>query len=122
VAELTLNQDQRNSLVRHLDRVCVTQLVWRETAPHASPGGRLVRLLAGGGRFPAAPCRRAMDHAQHRAGSELAADLKPRLELLPRPTIHPDLATLAALPAPDKDGAAGPVQIALLERERFADP
>jgi hypothetical protein len=41
--------------------------------------------------------------------------------LLPRPPVHPDLAALAALPAPDKHGAARPVKIALLERERFAD-
>src|SRR5690242_11233648 len=52
---------------------------------------------------------------------ELATDLQPRIELLPRPPVHPDLAALAALPAPDEYGAAGSVQIALLEREGFAD-
>jgi len=48
-------------------------------------------------------------------------DLQPRIELLPRPPVHSDLAALAALPTPDGHGAARSVQIALLERERFAD-
>ena len=62
-----------------------------------------------------------MDYTQQSADWELVTDLQPWIELLPRPTVHPDLAALAALSAPNAYGAAGSVQIALLERERFAD-
>jgi hypothetical protein len=63
-----------------------------------------------------------VDHAQHRSDWQPTTDLQPGVELLPRPTVHPNLAALAALPAADQHGAAASVQIALLERERFADP
>jgi hypothetical protein len=119
--KLTLDHDQRNALMRHLDRVSMPQLVWREPPSHTRRAGGVVQLLAGGRRLPTASSGRSVDHAQHRADWELATDLQPRIELLPRPTIHADLAALAALPAPDEDGAARSVQIALLERERFAD-
>jgi hypothetical protein len=36
VAELTLDHDERNTLVRHLDCVGVPQLVWSEPAPNTS--------------------------------------------------------------------------------------
>jgi hypothetical protein len=52
---------------------------------------------------------------------ELATDLQPWIELLPRPAIHPDLAALAALSAPDKHGAARSIEITLLKSEGFAD-
>jgi len=61
-------------------------------------------------------------HTQQDADRELLADLEPWLELLPRPAVHTDLASLAALPATDEHCAAGLVQIALLKSERFADP
>jgi hypothetical protein len=63
-----------------------------------------------------------VDHAQHSANRTLAADLEPRIQLVPCPAVHPDLSTLAALPVPDENSAAGAVEVALLERERFADP
>jgi hypothetical protein len=63
-----------------------------------------------------------VDHAQERPERELAADLAPRAQLFPCPAVHPDLASLAAFPAPDEHGAAAAVKIALLESERFADP
>jgi hypothetical protein len=44
------------------------------------------------------------------------------VKLLPRPAVHPDLASLAALPTPDERRAAAAVQVALLKRKRFADP
>jgi hypothetical protein len=37
MSELTLDHDERYTLVRHLDRVGVPQLVWREPAPDAAP-------------------------------------------------------------------------------------
>jgi hypothetical protein len=41
--------------------------------------------------------------------------------MLPRPAVHPDLAPLAAFPSSNQNGAAGSVQIAFGEGERFAD-
>jgi hypothetical protein len=81
----------------------------------------MVQLLARRGGLPTAASRRSVDYTEHCADRELATELEPRIELLPRPPIHPDLTTLAALSAPDHDSAAGPVQIALLQRQRFAD-
>ncbi len=43
--ELALDHYERDTFVRHLDRMCVTQLVWRETASHARRGG-LVMVAA----------------------------------------------------------------------------
>jgi hypothetical protein len=62
-----------------------------------------------------------VDHAQHCADWELATDLQPRVELFPRPAVHPDFTALAALSSADEHGAAVSVEVALLERERFAD-
>jgi hypothetical protein len=55
-----------------------------------------------------------VDHAQHGADWKLAPDLEPRIDLLPGPPVHPDLAALAALSASDENSAAGMVEIALL--------
>jgi hypothetical protein len=65
---------------------------------------------------------RPVDHAQHRSDRELAADLEPRVELVPCPAVHPNLAPLAAFPSSDEHRATATVKIALLESERFADP
>jgi hypothetical protein len=121
VPELPLDHDQRHAFVRHLDRVSMPQLVRREPPSHTCPDGGLVQLLARCRRLPPTSSGWLVDHAQHRTDWELATDLQPRIELLPRPAVHPDLAALAALPAPDEDGAARSVQIAFLEREGFAD-
>jgi hypothetical protein len=122
VPELPLDHDQRNSLVSHLDSVAVPQLMRREPTSNASSSGRVMQLFARRRRFPPPAGGRSVDHAQQRPDRELLADLEPWVELLPRPTVHPDLASLTALPASDKHRAAGSVPIALLESERFADP
>ena len=70
----------------------------REAAPHTPHGGCMMQLLAGGRCFPASAGRRTVDHAKQRSDRELAADLEPRVELLPGPTVHPDLAPFAAFP------------------------
>ena len=58
--ELALDHDQRDALVRHLDRVGVPQLVRREGPSDARGASRMVQLLArgrsargAGGRRPA---------------------------------------------------------------------
>jgi hypothetical protein len=121
VSKLTLNHDQRDALVRHLDRMSMPKLMRREPASHTRRVGGMVQLLARRGGLPTAASRRSVNYTQHRADRELATGLEPRIELLSRPPIHPDLTTLAALSAPDRDRAARPVQIALLQRERFTD-
>jgi hypothetical protein len=80
-----------------------------------------MQLLACGRCFPASADRRAVDHAQQRSDRQLAADLEPRVELLPGPAVHPCLAPFAAFPAAHEHGATAAVQVALLEGERFAD-
>jgi hypothetical protein len=57
VPELTLDHDERNALVRHLDGVGVPQLMRSETRPDASSNGRVMQLFAWGRRFPASPRR-----------------------------------------------------------------
>ena len=47
VSQLTLDYDQRNSLVRHLDSVSMAKLVRREAASNTDPGGGVVQLFAG---------------------------------------------------------------------------
>ena len=48
ISELALDHDERDALVRHLDRVRVPQLMRREPPPHACYGGGMVQLLARG--------------------------------------------------------------------------
>src|SRR5690242_20233655 len=88
VPKLKLDHDQRNALVRHLDSMSMPQLVWCEPPSHTRSGGGMVQLLACRRRLPAATSGRSADHTQHGADWELATDVKPRFELLPRPTIH----------------------------------
>ena len=81
VSELALYDDERDSFVGHLYCVGVPQLVWRESAPDASFGSRMMQLFARGRWFPPPASRRAVDHAQQRADRQLTADLEPWVEL-----------------------------------------
>ena len=121
VSELALDHYERHAFVRHLDGMSVPQLVGREATSHTGRGSGVMQLLARCRCFPAAACCRSVKHAQQRPDRELSADLEPRVELLPGPSVHPDLATLATLATPDEHRAAGSVQVALLQGERFAD-
>ena len=80
--KLTLDHDQRNALVRHLDRMSMTELVRREPSSHTGSGRGMVQLLARRGGLPTASGGRSVDHAQHRADRDLATDLEPGIELL----------------------------------------
>jgi hypothetical protein len=51
----------------------------------------------------------------------LLADLEPRFEMLPAPSVHADLAALAALAAAHENRATTRVKIAFRQRKRFAD-
>jgi hypothetical protein len=122
VPELPLDHNERNALVRHLDGVSVPQLMRCEPTPNAGFGGRMMQLFARSRRLPTPTRGRPVNHAQQCADRELAADREPRVELLPRPTVHPDLASLASLPMPDEHSTTGTIEVTFLESERFADP
>jgi len=49
VPELTLDNQQRDALARHLYRVGVAQLVWGKPAAHPGASGRVVQLNADSG-------------------------------------------------------------------------
>jgi hypothetical protein len=104
VSELALDHDEGDAFVRHLDRVRVPELMRRESTPDTSSGSCVVELFACRRRLPPSSRGRSVDHAQQRADRKLPAELEPWIELLPRPTIHPNLAALAALPVLCRSG------------------
>jgi hypothetical protein len=67
-----------------------------------------------------AACR-TVDDAEQRPDGELYSQLQPRLELLPAPCVHADLAATSALAAPDEQCAAALIEIGFGEREHFLD-
>jgi hypothetical protein len=84
--ELALDNEQRHSLVSHLDRVGVSELMRREATPDPRCGGSPAQLTARGRRLPVASGGRAVDHAEQRADREPDAELLPGLELLLMPS------------------------------------
>lgn len=62
-----------------------------------------------------------MHDAEHGTGREQGSVLEPRTELLPRPRVHADGAPLVAFAVAHEDRAALGIEVALVERERFAD-
>ena len=81
--QLTLNDDQWNALVGHLDRVRVPQLVRREPSAHPGDGCRPSQLLARRGLLPMPAGCRTVDDAEKRADREPGSNLDPSLELMP---------------------------------------
>jgi hypothetical protein len=63
-----------------------------------------------------------MDHAEQGSDRQTRPELKPRVELLPGPAVHADLAPLTALAAAHEHRAARAVEIGLRKRKRFSDP
>ncbi len=119
MSELPLDDQQRYTLARHLDRVRVAQLMWREATAHSSASSRSVQLSSHAGRCPWPTLSRAAKHTEKRADRQLGSQLKPRRELTPRPSVHADLAALAALAPSHQDCASDGVKVALAQRERF---
>jgi hypothetical protein len=81
VPELGLDHHQRHSVVRHLDRVRVTQLMGREPPPHACPGRGTPELFAGRGHVPVPAGGPAADHAQQPTNGQLLPQRQPRIQL-----------------------------------------
>jgi hypothetical protein len=121
VAELALDDDQRDAFAGHLDGVGVAELVWREAPAHAGRGGGAPELRAGGRGCPRSAACRTGDDAEQRADGEFEAALEPGLEFLPASVVHADLASASALAAADEQRATSLVEIGLGERERFLD-
>jgi hypothetical protein len=62
-----------------------------------------------------------MTHKQGTDG-KLTSHLKPRLEFVPSPGIHANLAPATAFAVPDQDGATAVVQVAFGQSERLVNP
>jgi hypothetical protein len=75
--ELSLDDDQRNALVRHLDRVGVPELVWCEASPHSRCRCCSAELLASGGLVPVPTRSGPVNDTQQRANGQLAPDVHP---------------------------------------------
>ena len=121
VSELALDDNQRHALAGHLDGVGVTELMWREPAPHSCRGGGAPQLGTRRSRRPVPSPRRAVDHAQQWTDRERAPHVKLGLELLPSPCVHADLAATPALTAPDQERAAALIEIALGQSQSLLD-
>jgi hypothetical protein len=63
----------------------------------------------------------AVDDAQQWPHGQLKPQVEPRLQLVPAPGIHADLAPPAALATPHQQCAAALIEVGLGERERFLD-
>ncbi len=85
VPELALDDVQRHSLARELDRMGMASLVRREPTPYPGPGGETAKLAAHRSTRPRPAARRPVDDAEHRPDWQLDARGEPRPELLPAP-------------------------------------
>src|SRR3954469_22434194 len=110
VAELALNDHERDALVRELDRVCMAELVGSEAEPDASRRSGVAQLRASGRNRPAPAARRTANNAEERANRELQPGGQPRLQLLPGPVVHADLAAPAALATAHQHGTSARVE------------
>jgi hypothetical protein len=107
---------------RQLDGVRVPELVRREASAHSSREGGPAHIRSGGFAGPVATTRRTVDDAKQRTDRKLNPQLKPRMEFIPAPVIHADLAPASALAASDEQGPAALIEIGLGEAEGFLDP
>ncbi len=121
MTELSLDDVERHALAGELDRVRVTELVWREPAPDPRPGSEPAELRPDAGADQGRP-RVGPSITQNSGPTGSRPALEPGSELLQAPFVHADLAAAAALAVADQDRAAARVEVALGERERLLDP
>jgi hypothetical protein len=86
VAELALNDDQRDAFARHLHRVRVAQLMRGEASPHTGPRGDAAQFGTCTAGSPWASAGAPVDDAEQRTDGQGDAGVEPRLELLPAPS------------------------------------
>jgi hypothetical protein len=113
---------RRDAIAGHLDSVGVAELVRGEAAPNAGAGPSTTQVVAGRGVRPVPSARRAGDDAEQRADREPESCLEPRVQVLPAPCIHSDLAAVVLLSLPNEQRAAPRFEIGFGERERFLNP
>jgi hypothetical protein len=102
VSELALDDDQWHALAGHLDRVCVTQLVRSEASANAGSRRGAPELSACPACRPRAAAGASVDDAEQRTDGQHDPRGEPRLELLPPPVVHPDLAPSPCFAATDE--------------------
>jgi hypothetical protein len=98
MAELALNDDQRDALAWHLDGVGLTELVRSEAPPDTSTHRCVAQLLSGGGLRPGAAAGRSGQDAEQRVDGQLDRDVQPLLELFPGPVVMPTSRRRPSLP------------------------
>jgi hypothetical protein len=121
MSELALDDEQRDTLARHLDSVSVAELMRRESSPDTGERCCVAQLFTRSERRPGASAGRSGQDAEQRADGQRDADVQPLLKLLPGPVVHADFAAAVTLAAADKDCAAAGVEVSLGERERLVD-
>src|SRR5436309_13722469 len=94
MTELPLDDYQRDAFAGHLDCVSVAELVRREPSPDAGRPSGVSQQRADPGRRAGTAAGGSTEHAEQRADRQPRANLQPRLELLPGPTVHSNLAPL----------------------------
>ncbi len=97
MSQLALYHQQRDPLTRHLDRVHMPELVRREATPNTGRRSGVVQLGADSRSRAWSPACRTAHDAKQPADRQRPPQLKPWIQLGPRPTVHPDLATLIAV-------------------------
>jgi hypothetical protein len=108
--------------VAGLDRRIVCLCGGREAAAYAGLGSGPTELGADARLSPRSRARRAVDDAEQRTHGEFEPPGDPRVQVLPAPVVHPDLAAAAALTVPDEQRPAARIEVALVQVERFLDP
>jgi hypothetical protein len=106
VAELALDQRQRDPLVQQLHGVRMPELVRGQAPAHPGVNRRAVQLKPGGAGRPRMAAGGSDDHATQRPDGEFRALVQPRLQRRPPPRIHADLAPSIVLSMPDQNRPA----------------
>ena len=119
VAELALNDHERDAFAGHLDGVGVSQLMRGEASPHAGSRGSPTHVSARGGVSPVATARSPRDDAKQRSDWELEPCVKPWLQLLSAPRVHADFAASSAFAVANEQRSPSLVEVGFAERERF---
>jgi hypothetical protein len=113
VAELPLDHVERHAFSSHLNSVRVPKLMRREATTHAGSDRELAKGFANSRGRPRATLRRTVDHAKQGPDAQGDAEAQPRVDLVPCPPIHADLASLAAFASADENRAAVLVEVKL---------
>jgi hypothetical protein len=93
--------------------VRVPKLMRREATTHAGSDREQAKGFANSRGRPWATLRRTVDHAKQGPDAQGDAEAQPRVDLVPCPAIHADLASLAAFASADEDRAAVSVEVTL---------